>query len=254
MQLVAPSQGRGSKPDDGLPGRAGRAVAPSQGRGSKLVQRDHLRRLEASPHHRGADRNSPWGRLTPNILRRPITGARIETATRRSGPWRRGVAPSQGRGSKLVLAARAAGLPGSPHHRGADRNSETPPCTSTAHVAPSQGRGSKLIVDHKLTRAAGVAPSQGRGSKPFRNTFSAERFGVAPSQGRGSKHDRAGAPRAAQEVAPSQGRGSKLEPINGPDSPAPGRPITGARIETGAPSGRRRSRQSPHHRGADRNL
>ncbi len=163
-------------------------VAPSQGRGSKHgTQRDDAHRRSASPPHRGADRNlsSPDQRL--HTLRRPLTGARIETTCSASSSPRRTVAPSQGRGSKPRpdrTSSRAAGRP------------LTGARIETASIS-SPGRGSM------------VAPSQGRGSKLLEGLL------ALPLQGRpltGARIETGLARRVhdAQRVAPSQGRGSKL--------------------------------------------
>ena len=83
------------------PRRADRAgVAPSQGRGSKHHPRPGGRIGDASPPHRGADRNRLFLPQIVGLDGRPLTGARIET---RHDPG-------------------AAHVQWSPPHRGADRN------------------------------------------------------------------------------------------------------------------------------------
>ena len=105
----------------------GRSVAPSRGRGSKRLFDDDRRLHRSSPPHGGADRNiwRLWRRLRRS--RRPLTGARIETTYTPYGTGPNGsrpltgarietfaagrdynplhVAPSRGRGSKLVSPA-----------------------------------------------------------------------------------------------------------------------------------------------------
>ena len=229
-------------------------VAPSQGRGSKQLRVAHLSKR----------------------VSRPITGARIETATtarRRSNfssPHHRGadrntfsatdtlpgtaVAPSQGRGSKLERRDADVASQRSPHHRGADRNSNSGLKAAGGRVAPSQGRGSKLCRRDAHHLRPHVAPSQGRGSKPAMNDRQALPARVAPSQGRGSKPIPNNAMRQPRGVAPSQGRGSKPPTLQRTPSlhrsphhrGADRNPFgLGQNLKIGA---------SPHHRGADRNL
>ncbi len=208
-------------------------VAPSQGRGSKLSQARN-------------DRDQ--------LDRRPLTGARIETAR----------AP----GHHQPCA--------SPPHRGADRN-QCPGCglADIGPVAPSQGRGSKRAVSARARTSRSVAPSQGRGSKPgtpvglgtppARRPLTGARIEtshpdrrrvrrrVAPSQGRGSKQVESGGKIYAEVVAPSQGRGSKPK-WAGQGRSSLRRPLTGARIETVTTAPLVvPMRSSPPHRGADRN-
>jgi hypothetical protein len=120
--------------------------------------------------------------------------------------------------------------PGSPPHRGADRNLNTlvrilgdygRPLTGArietiggkengedGRVAPSRGRGSKRFGIRSHDADAPVAPSLGRGSKP---TGAAGDIGFAespPSRGRGSKQAKVMPLGRSLNVAPSRGRGS----------------------------------------------
>ena len=140
-------------------------------------------------HHRGADRNRESCELLAEHWCRPITGARIETTSlpkyrrmldgrpitgarietlglvrRRSAQF---VAPSQGRGSKHALRCSSALFLGSPHHRGADRNTYEPIVVPPGFVAPSQGRGSKL--DHGGLLTTSIWSPHHRGAD--RNSF-----------------------------------------------------------------------------------
>ena len=153
---VAPSQGRGSKPERPSDNKliVGRRVAPSQGRGSKRCARDGTPRARGipSPPHRGADRNDAPEFVEEWTVKfsRPLTGAWIETNARemhlgsmtRSSPPHRGVDRNLGR---VITIARHGNrrrpLTGawietshawngfctqalaSPPHRGVDRNS-----------------------------------------------------------------------------------------------------------------------------------
>ena len=121
---VAPSRGRGSKPHRRGIVVAHHSVAPSRGRGSKhRMSQPALRQASAC---------------------RPLTGARIEThegfATATNNPAR--VAPSRGRGSKLVKLVgqchdRVGG--GSPPHGGADRNQSFSRLSSLSACRPLTG-------------------------------------------------------------------------------------------------------------------
>ena len=178
---------------------------------------------------------------------RPLTGARIETA---STTLASDVAPSQGRGSKLTGVGRA--------------------------VAPSQGRGSKLrhAIGPADPASRRVAPSRGRGSKPIAVGARVAPTPTSPPHGGADRNMACSGLTAAQTaVAPSRGRGSK-HPDGAAASSEIGRPLTGARIETkwGAARSQRTRRRpltgarietrrrikhacprSPPHGGADRN-
>ncbi len=123
--------------------RRARKVAPSRGRGSKQSSLTPPTASIRSPLHGGADRNA----LTIHVIAltscRPFTGARIETSRISSVSSVQPVAPSRGRGSKLVSPLRAALPLMSPLHGGADRNSCAWINAQVATVAPSRGRGSK---------------------------------------------------------------------------------------------------------------
>ena len=67
--------------NDRSPGPAlAHGVAPSQGRGSKPRRRARRYRILRSPPHRGVDRNRPGRRRRRLGVRRPLTGAWIETS------------------------------------------------------------------------------------------------------------------------------------------------------------------------------
>ena len=122
-------------------------------------------------------------------------------------------------------------------------------------VAPSRGRGLKLPSRHTGSIRPLVAPSRGRGLKPPAEKSKVMLSGrpftgawietpavraflnwsiVAPSRGRGLKPGYFTASEAAKYVAPSRGRGLK-RPIQKGTAGRPGRPFTGAWIETACP-------------------
>ncbi len=258
--MVAPSRGRGSKHDHHASRSRSVPVAPSRGRGSKRLRRVRGRAGAGSPLHGGVDRNLSGGRRpTLNPTGRPFTGAWIETSGPSMPPRGRSVAPSRGRGSKhlarVALGLRPAGRPftgawiETPMRRSSTRAAPT--------VAPSRGRGSKHCRGQCRDMEAAVAPSRGRGSKQAKGemtsilTWSPLHGGVdrnilpgspwasvqrvAPSRGRGSKRLPARALRRRRRVAPSRGRGSKPSTARSAAWRCPGRPFTGAWIETAPP-------------------
>ena len=204
---------------------------------------------------------------------RPITGARIETASNAGPPPRHPVAPSQGRGSKLILAHDVLVICKSPHHRGADRNRHRSRSRGTGRRSPHHRGADRNSLNHHRLHQRNVAPSQGRGSKQQRLEDQSLILG-APSQGRGSKHPHLRPQphprRSPHHRGADRNKGYGIYPLG-----AQCRPITGARIETRsrcgpastravAPSQGRGSKllrhrevehdaRSPHHRGADRN-
>ena len=205
---------------------------------------------------------------------RPLTGARIETASRterhrrelRSPPHggadrnknlyaaknRMGVAPSRGRGSKLPLHIRIEQGEESPPHGGADRNRDPGVLGAKVQVAPSRGRGSKLHLGARVVAVVGSPPHGG-----------ADRNSLPP------------APPMILALSPPHGGADRNNSSQLLATSNQGRPLTGARIETsgGAPSRSRpavapsRGRGSkprlcgdrgawdgsPPHGGADRN-
>ena len=208
----------------------GRKVAPSRGRGSKRASRP----LRRSPRSR------------------PLTGAWIETSTRRSCHRMSGVAPSRGRGSKRIGEQVVRCHLASPPHGGVDRNPYALIGPLMAAVAPSRGRGSKRRAGTARTEPlespphGGVdrnkreelwdkvgdrRPLTGAWIETSRKAISTASWAVAPSRGRGSKPKGTVKVTIIGGVAPSRGRGSKLVQqlqANRADS----RPLTGAWIET----------------------
>ena len=120
-------------------------VAPSRGRGSKLWDAYQGTIVTKSPPHGGADRNnrSAWAALT--ISCRPLTGARIETRSHISTTHQLLVAPSRGRGSKLLVAGVVSAVAERRPLTGARIETPHSSCSPALYfVAPSRGRGSKL--------------------------------------------------------------------------------------------------------------
>ena len=125
--------------------------------------------VPASPPHRGVDRNNPQGRPC----------GRAEK-----------VAPSQGRGSKLVHCGEFAQHGESPPHRGVDRNVLGGGSRPIRPGRPLTGAWIETLLFRAMSDEISVAPSQGRGSKPRILRRRRRPLRVAPSQGRGSKPER----------------------------------------------------------------
>ena len=122
---VAPSRGRGSKHPGGAGFSGGGGVAPSRGRGSKRVTPKELGRSNRCRPFTGAWIETigiAWERKSAPC--RPFTGAWIETSHLRANFETINVAPSRGRGSKR-------------------HNEDKPGFYLAKVVAPSRGRGSK---------------------------------------------------------------------------------------------------------------
>ena len=206
-----------------------------------------------SPPHGGVDRNrlTMFGGLRAGG--RPLTGAWIETRARSLPRAWRGVAPSRGRGSKLVPLLRRHVARVSPPHGGVDRNPNATRAICPARWSPPHGGVDRN--DYAAASAGGFQPSPPHGGVD-RNKLSVN--GSTPTsrrpltgawiETRGARPD--GSP---DHVAPSRGRGSKRRghcarssrggspPHGGVDrnsmtrtSPraASRRPLTGAWIET----------------------
>ena len=161
---VAPSRGADRNcPAPGAIGRPGRPLTGARIETADLTagsrhrspphggaDRNHAepaarRAAPRSPPHGGADRNVDVLGCGSELAGRPLTGARIETPTRRASRFARMSPPHGGadRNSPVDDSCRSAG---SPPHGGADRNSTMPPAERRS-VAPSRGRGSKRPAD-----------------------------------------------------------------------------------------------------------
>ena len=207
-------------------------------------------------------------------MRRPLTGARIETPLLVVSQQYCQVAPSRGRGSKqapprYLQSAQCRPLTGARIEtcRGTNR-------ALAVLVAPSRGRGSKR--GHAgVARAVPGRPLTGARIETGYRRSGSWRRRVAPSRGRGSKPGRGRRGERGGDGRPLTG--ARIETSGSPfrRCRARGRPLTGARIETCrrlgpasagrvAPSRGRGSKRevigeliepwvSPPHGGADRN-
>ena len=141
------------------------------------------------------------------------------------------VAPSRGRGSKLLKRRLHPSVKASPPHGGVDRNCAAP------------------------TNARVRLPSPPHGGVDRNHLFGGWRFSlrVAPSRGRGSKHDK-GCSSARLRWSPPHGGVDRNICMNAASPGAAGRPLTGAWIETFEDSFRDPPITSPPHGGVDRNF
>ena len=254
---VAPSRGRGSKRMHAASRSTPRTSSPPHGGADRNMQlhADARRRLSVAPSRgRGSKRLCRLQAADPSG--RPLTGARIETTSRRG----------------MQTSARS-----SPPHGGADRNRpmrtgvygaatrrpltgarietvDVAPADAARTVAPSRGRGSKRVIRHdrradragrpltgaRIETSVGarshayrrVAPSRGRGSKRSVARSSRRCAGVAPSRGRGSKHCHGAIAVQPTASPPHGGADRNTDPALTSRRTCDCRPLTGARIET----------------------
>ncbi len=178
------------------------------------------------------DRNSHKEFLISKSARRPFTGAWIETIASQHDAVAWSVAPSRGRGSKLLKRNSTNQNQKSPLHGGVDRNLRLNDLACDSPGSPLHGGVDRnnLAFDAQCVRLR-VAPSRGRGSKPQKGPHDYPLDLVAPSRGRGSKQQNGWAIKHITNrrpftgawietamwplsnvlalVAPSRGRGSK---------------------------------------------
>ena len=83
--------------------------------------------ITLSPPHGGVDRNCASLADVFDNAGRPLTGAWIETSTASPLNITSWVAPSRGRGSKLIIGQPVRDLEPSPTHGGVDRNTMIAP-------------------------------------------------------------------------------------------------------------------------------
>ena len=185
--IVAPSRGRGSKPQaqrgrtcrNPSPLRGGRGskrggalatagavqVAPSRGRGSKRARRRPAWRTPAVAPSRGRGSKPEYLRQHHAGRRRPFAGAWIETsqppAPARTRPGR----PFAG--AWIETQEPRIGCPNvrSPLRGGVDRNKSTLPVWPPRRRRPFAGAWIETIHVLSCPRIRPVAPSRGRGSK-----------------------------------------------------------------------------------------
>ncbi len=285
--------------------RTEKNVAPTRGRGSKPESLAMASDPTRSPPPGGADRNSILAILDGcTDSGRPHPGARIETVaalniaidgrvapTRGRGskrwmyrPMMAGpdVAPTRGRGSKhhgcgcpieMLRSPPPGGAdrnsntgidpandPRSPPPGGADRNELKPYLSDRIRESPPPGGADRNDKSETLLASFRVSPPPG-GADRNRHCPRPNRRGpqVAPTRGRGSKPELVADQRGGQRVAPTRGRGSKRDNPLAIAEGATGRPHPGARIETSvavAPTSRpvvapTRGRGSKHLHGAN---
>ena len=133
------------------------------------------------------------------------------------------VAPSRGRGSKLDMARATENVGGSPPHGGVDRNYHSQPPYPTHTVAPSRGRGSKRDIAAEHGDALASPPHGG----VDRNTCRTWRS-------------------LCLLTSPPHGGVDRNTSASIHHGLSPGRPLTGAWIEThGRRSHARRSHVAP---------
>ncbi len=173
----------------------------------------------------------PGGRL-PRRCCRPLTGARIETSTRcaRTGfhwsPPHRGA--DRNRRGEAENALRAL----SPPHRGADRNRNAWGPFAKALLSPPHRGADRNIDALRPYRFPLVAPSQGRGSKLERAGSEADDAGSPPHRG-ADRNRRGEAENALRALSPPHRGADRNTCTVAPSALSAGRPLTGARIETG---------------------
>ena len=229
---VAPSQGRGSKLSASGQWSTPNTQSPPH-RGVDRNGKSNVEKAKAveSPPHRGVDRNAD---IMQGVVRSLVAPSQGRGSKRR---WRRRprlagvVAPSQGRGSKQERAEIIVAGNLSPPHRGVDRNRSTATRARRAGWSPPhRGVDRNVEIRHAVWTRQLSPPHRGvdrndigAGHRPLLSCrpLTGAWIETSPAIGRwfGSR------------VAPSQGRGSKLDRL----------PRYGA------------SKQSPPHRGVDRN-
>ena len=136
---VAPTRGRGSKPQPSSREDTSWMSPPHGGVDRNMDAADVNRLLRTSPPHGGVDRNRHDPAICPERIRRPHTGAWIETSNHTSPGQPCAVAPTRGRGSKH------------------DQNAVT---QGARIVAPTRGRGSKHL-EHALGPPTQWSPPHG---------------------------------------------------------------------------------------------
>jgi len=186
-----------------------------------------------SPPPGGADRSIPCRQVPrPHRSVAPTRGRGSKLVYDASVNDNTKVAPTRGRGSKRSCHAHRRQPKTSPPPGGADRSRPDRRCGwSSRGVAPTRGRGSKRWQNPWQGETSEVAPTRGRGSK-LRPWLFGRRFAGRPHPGarieaRNQPVDRP----AITVVAPTRGRGSK-QVANGPAHVfLSRRPHPGARIE-----------------------
>ena len=149
---VAPSRGRGLKQGWSRTGYQRQYVAPSRGRGLKPNHRANQILAKRRPF------TGAWietiMRVTTSLLSlsRPFTGAWIETEAQQAQLAQQSVAPSRGRGLKLICLTNSPMITRRPFTGAWIETEVLQTAPADSGVAPSRGRGLKLgmrfIVHH----------------------------------------------------------------------------------------------------------
>ena len=192
----------------------------------------------SSPPHGGADRNLVHRADDGTIMRRPLTGARIETASTSLPRALSTVAPSRGRGSKLGLhprprraaaqrrpltGARIETYPRHPHRQGracrpltgARIETCSRTCPGTPSSSPPHGGADRnhVVKSHKM--ADFQSPPHGGADRNFAVLDEVLNAGRRPLTGARIETPIPQAPAMSVRVAPSRGRGSKHDVAQG---------------------------------------
>ena len=207
-----------------------------------------------SPPHGGADRNIHAATAPPFYPMSPPHGGADRNWGRMAGLWRRGVAPSRGRGSKRTWWPRSTLGTASPPHGGADRNILNKPGTPQLYGRPLTG----ARIETRGARPAPCGPS-GRPLTGARIETSGRVGAVSPLSRRpltGARIETCASRTSTRRCwSPPHGGADRNSMVPAGGGVQPGRPLTGARIETAwrpiPTTGS--SERSPPHGGADRN-
>ncbi len=143
LRRVAPSRGRGSKPflsytrsitacrpltgawietRRALEALSGRESPPHGGVDRNWAQAQQAQNVATSPPHGGVDRNADLNPRLMATLRRPLTGAWIETEQTKRGPWAKTRRPLTGAWIETSSSCASCAARSSPPHGGVDRN------------------------------------------------------------------------------------------------------------------------------------
>ena len=167
--------------------------------------------LRWSPPHGGVDRNDAAAMDGEVDLRRPLTGAWIET--------RRPASPT----------SRSSGRP---PHGGVDRNCPTMPSTTSSASRPPHGGVNRNKGCHGQVKEPLVAPLTGAWIETHWTMTQLIGFRSPPSRGRGSKLEGGTQQRTITAVAPLTGAWIETSAACRHDPKGLVAPLTGAWIET----------------------
>ena len=229
---VAPSRGRGSKPAHRQARAAGPPSLPHGGVDRNLGYPDPAAHLRESLPHGGVDRNGAFAADAGVDRGRSLTGAWIETRTRRAPGPGAIVAPSRGRGSKpLAGPLSPRGEYGGRSLTGAWIETATSADMRSSNRSLPHGGVDRNAVMTPAAMLLAVAPSRGRGSKPTNGRPIAAHDTSLPHGGVDRNPDQNNSPPIGVTSLPHGGadRNRRESPISRTSS---GRSLTGAWIET----------------------